>query len=227
MSRECNASRYIISSNGAAVYDYISKKVIYKNTISKEKCQSLYDIAEHYKCIFSIHQGNVRIVNQEKYNDETEIVMGPDVMKKAKDVVQCVIMDKNLEKMKVVRNKILAIEGIRIINESKCLTNENENSNGTIYCDVVEKNTSKGRAINVLCNTLGINRNATIGIGDSYNDIEMLDFVGYSIAMGNSLDNLKQRVNEVTGINDLDGAAEVFERIIDEKPPFKKKEIFI
>lgn len=227
VSRECNASRYIISSNGAEVYDYISKKVIYDNPFQSGTCDALYEIARKYHCVFSMHRGNVRIVNQEKYNDETEIVIEDDkISSYYQDVVQCVIMDKNAEKMKVVKKKILQLPEIRIINESQCLTDETKKPNHNTYCDVVDLHTSKGRAINMLCQFLGISRHETIGIGDSYNDIEMLNFVGYSVAMGNALKSLKKKVNAVTDTNDLDGAAKLFEKILAEEPPFENKEVF-
>ena len=220
VSKECDASRYIISSNGAEVYDYISKKVIYSNPMKMTNCKELCDIAIQNNCIISMHQGNNRITNKEKYNDTTEIVLNSkelkDVISK-ESIVQCVILDKEIQKIRNVREKILQLDGIRIINESKCLTNPNEKNTGTLYCDIVDKSTSKGQALKNLCEILGVNSKDTIGIGDSFNDIEMLDFVGYSVAMGNAIDSLKRHVNEVTCTNDEDGAAVFFEKIINNR----------
>lgn len=74
VSRACGASRYIISSNGAEVYDYIGRKVDYKDMINIEAIKELYKIAEEYDATFVMNSGNVRIVNKLKYNNNTEII---------------------------------------------------------------------------------------------------------------------------------------------------------
>lgn len=216
VSKQCNASRYIISSNGAEVYDCISKKVIYSNPVRLSICKKLYEIAINNNCTIAMHKGNIRMVNKIKYNDGTEkIIDSKDLANSLReDIVQCVVMDREIQKIKNVREKILKVEGIRIINESKCLTDPNIIHTGTIYCDIVDKNTSKGQALSYLCDFLGIDSKNTIGIGDSFNDIEMLEFVGHSVAMGNAIKSLKKKVNEVTLTNDEDGAAAFFEKVL-------------
>ena len=46
-----------------------------------------------------------------------------------------------------------------------------------------------------------------MAVGDNLNDVEMLDFAGRGIVMGNATDTLKARGYEVTGSNDEDGLA--------------------
>lgn len=216
VSRECNASRYIISSNGAEVYDYISKKVEYRNMVHIDSIIKLYDIAEKENCIFVMNTGNVRIVNKYKYKDHTEIIPSNGIIAAAYDnnIMQCIIIDKDLEKMKKIREQILVMPEVRIINESKCFNNKSIIPNDSIYCDIVDKDTSKGIAVDKICQILDVKKEDTVGIGDSYNDIELLEHVGYSVAMKNAVRGLKSRVDEVTNTNDLDGAAEFFEKII-------------
>lgn len=62
---------------------------------------------------------------------------------------------------------------------------------------------SKGTAIRWLCNYLGADISDTFAVGDSANDIEMLQAAGHSIAMGNSTDAVK-KISEytTTDIND-------------------------
>lgn len=216
VSRECRASRYIISSNGAELYDYIAKKVIYKDLVNINCIEKLYGIIESTDCTFVMHSGNIRIVNKFKYNDHTEIIPSKGIINAAyeNDILQCTIVGKNFETMKEIRQKVQEVNGVKIVNESKCFNDKKIILNDSIYCDVVDKNVSKGFAVAKLCEVLGINRKETIGIGDSYNDLEFLDFVGYSVAMKNSVRGLKSRVDYVTNSNDLDGAAEFFERVL-------------
>ena len=219
ISRECNASRYIISSNGAEVYDSITKKVIYRDLVNIQSIISAYEIAQKEDCIFVMHSGNVRIVNKYKYKDETEIIPREGIVAAAYDnnIVQCTIINKDFEKMKKVRKEILKIPNIKIANESKCFNDKTIIPNDSIYCDLVDGETSKGIAINKICEILNVKKEETIGIGDSYNDIELLSNVGYSVAMGNAVKKLQNKAKEVTDTNDFDGAAKFFEKIINGK----------
>ena len=217
ISRDCKASRYIISSNGAEIYNYIEKKVEYKNMMKTEAIRKLYDISIKYDTTFVMNCGNSRISNKPKYKNETEIVIKNGIMKKAEEnyIMQCIILDSDIEKIKNAKKEIGLVPKTRIINESRALLDKTFKPNGSIYCDVVDNDTSKGEAVKFLCNLLNIDKSEAIGIGDSYNDVEMLDNVGYSVAMKNSIRGLKSRVKEVTqNTNDLDGAAEFFESLL-------------
>ena len=72
---------------------------------------------------------------------------------------------------------------------------------------------NKGRAMEWLCGRLGIGREATLAIGDGDNDMEMIEFAGYGIAMGNSPEELKERADYVTGDHDSGGAEAVLRMI--------------
>ena len=54
------------------------------------------------------------------------------------------------------------------------------------YYSFMPKNINKGIAIEEYSSYLGINKSKIFAIGDGLNDIEMLNKVGISVAMGNS-----------------------------------------
>lgn len=64
--------------------------------------------------------------------------------------------------------------------------------------EFVPKGFSKAIGIKWLCNHLGIDIEDTYAIGDSVNDIDMLDTVGCGIAMGNAADFVKDAADYVT-----------------------------
>ncbi|HSK34496.1 MAG TPA: HAD hydrolase family protein, partial [Propionicimonas sp.] len=64
---------------------------------------------------------------------------------------------------------------------------------------------NKATGIELLLEHLGIDRADTIGIGDSYNDLEMLEHVAIGVAMGNAPDPVKHVADEVTAGVDEDG----------------------
>lgn len=69
---------------------------------------------------------------------------------------------------------------------------------GSIVMEAVPKGYSKATAIDVICRKLHIDRIDTYAFGDGVNDLEMLDYVGTGIAMGNGKDAAKQHADYVT-----------------------------
>ena len=71
--------------------------------------------------------------------------------------------------------------------------------------EFVPKGTSKATGIKWLCNDLDIPHDETYAIGDSVNDLEMLESVGHGIAMGNSMPPVKEIAEYVTSDISDDG----------------------
>ncbi len=67
------------------------------------------------------------------------------------------------------------------------------------FYEVVPKGHSKASGIAFLENYFGIPNDDTISIGDSTNDLPMLEYTGYSIAMGNSSSELFEVADYITG----------------------------
>ncbi len=72
----------------------------------------------------------------------------------------------------------------------------------------------KGQGVLRLCEHLGIDPQRVLGIGDSDNDIPMLQAVGYAVAMGNSSDGVRAVADyEAPSVAD-DGVAVALEQLI-------------
>ena len=67
---------------------------------------------------------------------------------------------------------------------------------------------NKGTGLIAVARHLGITMESVIAIGDSYNDLDMFNVAGYSVAMGNAPLRVKQAADKVTGSNDEDGIAD-------------------
>ena len=80
--------------------------------------------------------------------------------------------------------------------------------------DVLNKNCSKGHALERWAEHRGIPREQVMAIGDNYNDIEMLAFAGYPVIMGNASEDLRGRGWKVTLPNDQNGVAVALEPVL-------------
>ena len=73
---------------------------------------------------------------------------------------------------------------------------------------------TKGHALSVLAEKYGVLREEVIAIGDSYNDLEMIDYAGLGVLVGNARQELKKHADYVTVAPSGDGVAEVIEKFI-------------
>lgn len=80
--------------------------------------------------------------------------------------------------------------------------------------DILNRNCTKGHALRRWAEHHGIAPEQVMAIGDNYNDLEMLEFAGLPVIMGNAADDLKQRGWMVTASNTESGVAEAVERIL-------------
>jgi hydroxymethylpyrimidine pyrophosphatase-like HAD family hydrolase len=60
----------------------------------------------------------------------------------------------------------------------------------------------------------GISREQIMAIGDNHNDLEMLEFAGVAVVMGNASNELKQNGWMITGSNEESGVAQAVEEIL-------------
>ena len=84
---------------------------------------------------------------------------------------------------------------------------------GKNLIDVMCNDTSKGRALKTLAEYFNIPLSETVAFGDSPNDEEMLKTAGFSVAMGNATDDIKNIADFVTRTNDDLGITHAFEHI--------------
>ena len=79
------------------------------------------------------------------------------------------------------------------------------------HLEILRKNVNKGNALKQLAQHLDIPLESILVIGDDANDISMFKAAGYSVAMGNALEEVKAIANEICLSNAEDGAARFFE----------------
>ena len=78
--------------------------------------------------------------------------------------------------------------------------------------DVLRASITKGMALAEWASLRGIPRESVMAVGDNFNDLEMLEFAGVPVIMGNAVDELKAKGWPVTGSNDEDGLADAIRR---------------
>lgn len=84
---------------------------------------------------------------------------------------------------------------------------------GNFAADLSFKGEDKAGGIRALLEYSGIDRADTIAFGDGYNDITMMREVGFGVAMGNAVDEVRQAAHYVTGTVFEDGIYHALEHL--------------
>jgi len=84
-----------------------------------------------------------------------------------------------------------------------------------IHCvDILDTGVSKAKGIAHVAKKLSIEQNQIIAIGDNLNDIEMIQYAGLGVAMGNALPEVKEKADYIAESNDEDGLACFLEELL-------------
>lgn len=215
-SKQLELKNPIIASNGGIMIDENSN-VLYKSPLAKQSIKEivkladkeniychLYDDSKFYSSRkvqevldFYSEGSDTMKIELEIFNDIDEILSIKDL-----NIYKLIFIDEDREKLQNFREKISKLQDINI--SSSWLNN----------VEAMGFNVSKGKAITKLCETLGIEAQEVMAIGDSENDLSMLKIAGLSVAMGNGSDKIKDQVDYITDTNDNDGVAKAIEKFI-------------
>lgn len=85
---------------------------------------------------------------------------------------------------------------------------------GIINGEIVNKKFDKGRAVKRVCEYLNIDISQSIAVGDSANDMEMLQIAGKSICMDNGSESIKMLADEICPSVKNDGILWTMEKFV-------------
>ena len=148
-------SPYLITSNGAEIYNYINKELLYSNPLNKDDIEFLHKKIIDNKLNFVANTKDFRYSNTSGSN---RVVIN-DLSEITYPISQVVIQSENLEVMGKLKVDINNKSTLRIANEPKMPRNK-----PYTFFDITNKDVSKGKAIVKLCEVLHIPIENTMAI---------------------------------------------------------------
>ena len=204
---------YLVTSNGARVFDVKEAKTIYSNLIGEDEIETIVELLRQYDFMIEAFILGIAYVDRKVY-DNIEII---GLNKKHSDYVlktripvinlfEFILANKgNVENININFGKQ---EDKKMMAEVLVqLKNVTITSSFDHNLEIGGETTSKADAISNISHRLGIDESHIMAFGDSPNDGAMLKAAGLSIAMGNSKDQIKEIANFITHSNDEDGVA--------------------
>ncbi len=212
LQRELEIEQPIICYSGALILDK-DNNVLSKELISISNLEEVYKLTKNHNIHMSLYKDNEWYIEEMDYwaKQESEIT---NIIPR--------ITDFN-ELMQVWReegagpNKILCManpEEISFLKENIHDNSLNIYPSKPTYLEIMPGKASKTSAINCLQKKFNVDKTEIIAMGDNYNDIDMIEYAGLGIAMGNAPEDVKKHADYVTSTNDEDGVAEALKKYI-------------
>lgn len=211
---EIGSTPIIISSNGSEIYDVENNKIISENTVDSDICYELikYSFENDIRMIVTVE--DCEFVTKEIRNKKQVLLDRNTYQQQLNNcrIKQCMFIDKKVNILNKLKDKINNSNKIKIINEIS-INDQSEEK----WFSIGNYDSSKGNALEIIANYLNVPLEDTIAIGNDYNDVSMFKKAGFSIAVDNALDGVKKECDYVTLSNNEDGVAHALEKIINDE----------
>ena len=215
--------RYVITSNGAVTTDRSLKAPIRERCMTAETAEKTLRAAEGEGVIreyfaggYGFHDSGTHSLLWKKF-DRTPILpyleksriqvenLYEELRTVEGGVENLSIMCRTPEEKELIHERVIGISGIKIIYP------------WPTDLEIVSKEADKGEALLDLAGMLGLGREEVMAIGDSNNDLGLMEAAGLAIAMGNSAPEIIEAADYVTGDNEHDGVARAVRRYVLER----------
>ena len=193
---------YIVFSSGAGVYDCKNEKLLFSQNLDKQIVQQLSEllvardlnfhlfkpVPENFKCWY--YRGSVPCSEFECYFDYHQSHAEPLPANQNIDSDACqflVVFPNNMDRFQALKDEIQAnFPEVKVVRTSSPL------ETGYIWMEIFHRSVSKGNGVKFVCDSLQIEHQYTLGIGNDYNDLDLLEFTNYSYLVDNGPHDLKE-----------------------------------
>lgn len=206
---------FIISFNGGEIYDTEKGESFYKKTIPFPYVRWVFDKAKELglHCQTYDDQGILSEADNSALRSYMSLTrvgsrVVPDVIEAlhGQEPVKLIVIDyADHEKLLKYRDDTA----------SWCEGKLDRFFSNPCYLEHVSPGISKGNAVQLLCEHLGLPLENTIAVGDAENDISMIRAAALGVAMANAEPDVKAAADYITEHdNNHDGVAEVIEKFM-------------
>lgn len=216
---------YAITANGSGIYEISTGKCLYENAMDEELVTPILNFLltrDIHMDAFIGGKGYTPIQcveTAQKLTVPSSIKNYIITTRTRLDNILQFIHENQLKVQKMTLNFYPAADGTLIDRETvrKFLMS---NPSITTVCggynnlEFTRADANKGVGLRKLAEILGVNPDATMAIGDTENDLAIIEAAGIGVAMGNATDAVKARADYVTTTNTKDGVAAAIEHFI-------------
>lgn len=216
--------RWGILSNGAEIYDFEAQKIVHREEIPLDTALDVLDYAESLGLPYDCYQDNWGYITAAVKRRASEFIPDPgirDLLERLRtpvDELRSYLRAKGEPLQKLQLYFTDPALRLRLLRELPArYPTLAVTSSVPFNIEINSALSTKGRALERLCEMLGIELAGTIAFGDGSNDISLLRAAGLGVAMENAEPAVKQAADRITGTNDHSGVAMVLEEFLYEE----------
>ena len=216
---------YAITANGSGIYEISTGKCLYENAMDEELVTPILNFLLTRDIHMDAFIGGKGYTPVQCVETAQKLTVPSSIKNyiittrtRLVNILQF-IHENQLKVQKMTLNFYPAADGTLIDRETvrKFLVS---NPSITTVCggynnlEFTRADANKGVGLRKLAEILGVNPDATMAIGDTENDLAIIEAAGIGVAMGNATDAVKARADYVTTTNTKDGVAAAIEHFI-------------
>lgn len=199
----------VVVRGGAEVVDPVSGHVLHSEFMAVNDVKQLIFLLSEVEIGYSIELDNIIYTNFKLNIEFDKIIFKP-------------VTEFNLQAIPKIHVKPIAghegdaelfINKIKVQFPGLNIIGTHNNSFGKGW-DVTSVQATKLHGIVKVFEMLGISREQTVGVGDSYNDFPLLEAAGLKIAMENAHDELKAVADVIIPSHEADGVAYLIDNLL-------------
>jgi Cof subfamily protein (haloacid dehalogenase superfamily) len=210
--------RYLVAANGAIGVDHSSGDILFETEIDAASVAAIAAVvrrvlpegrlsaARDHGRHYVVEPGYAELVPQSEPVPSGYLSLGT-----AEDVTSGPTLKLT------VRHPELSAEEMLEIVAAAAPGNCQLTTSGAPFLEIGGAGVNKATGLARLGEVLGVDASEVVAFGDAGNDVEMLVWAGYGVAMGNATDAAKSVADHVTGTNNAGGLAAVVEEVLAER----------
>ncbi len=212
--------QYVLTSNGAAITDLRQGKTIYENCLSPQAVENAVEVLRQYDFMLEAFTGGGAYIDKKIYDGMKNSKFGYrhvqyvlETRKPVEDIYAFILEHKeHIENLNVVfehqEDRARMREILGSIPDTTLTTAFDNN------LELGGATTSKAGALLELEKILGVKAEEMMAIGDSPNDMAMMEIAGMPVAVGNAKPEVKAIAKYVSAANTEDGVAEAVRKFV-------------
>ena len=201
-------NNYSIVMNGSNIIDS-NGNILYRKRLEEDISKKVIELAKKYDVCLHFFDDLNYIVSKDDFYIKSYIQI-----EKTREITVGI---ENIEDYRF--DKIIIFGDREILNKLKIDIDSNLDVNscfsGETLLEVICKDVSKGNALKWICDNKGIDIKNTIAFGDNFNDIEMIEYAGVGVAMGNAEEEIKQKADYIALSNNEEGVGKFLKDIFE------------
>lgn len=207
---QLNLDTPIVNFNGALIHHPLDETWgLYHYPLDKETAQNVIDMSRE----FGVRNIMMEVMDEVylKNHDEPTLTMYLDPEIEIKDLPKTVQVQPTTLLIHPYEQDSKALRNYLAAAHAEVINHRQWNAPWHVI-EIVRSGLSKAFGLEKIAKRFNIDRNNILAFGDEDNDLEMIQYAGTGVAMGNAIPKLKEVADVITKTNQEDGIAEFLER---------------